>query len=189
MGQALWFASRATGLVSMLLLTASMVLGLVGAARLTGATWPRFVVAALHRNLSLLVIAFLVVHVSTAVIDPYAGIGWVDTVVPFLSVYHPLSLGLGAVAFDLVLALVASSLLRTRLSLTAWKVVHLTAYGCWPVALVHGLAIGAADTHRLWVLGVDGACVLAVLLAGGWRLAASHPDTLARAGGRPELPR
>jgi sulfoxide reductase heme-binding subunit YedZ len=180
MNQALWYASRATGLVCLLMLTSTMVLGLLGAGRFNSSRWPRFVVATLHRNLSLLVIVFLLVHISTAIIDPYAGIGWLDAVVPFVSVYHPLSLGLGAVAFDLVLALVATSLLRTRIRLGAWRAIHLTAYAVWPVALLHGLAMGGTDTHRLWVLGMDGVCVLAVVVAGGWRLAADHPDTVAR---------
>jgi methionine sulfoxide reductase heme-binding subunit len=185
MSQALWYASRATGLVCLLLLTASMVLGLLGAGRFNASMWPRFVVATLHRNLSLLVVIFLLVHISTAIIDPYAGIGWIDTVVPFVSVYHPLSLGLGAVASDLVLALIVTSLLRSRINLSTWRAVHVTAYACWPVALLHGLAIGGADRHKMWVLGLNGLCVLAVAAASVWRLGASHPDTVARSVDRP----
>src|SRR5581483_7783042 len=113
---ALWFASRATGLVALPLLTVSLVLGIVGAGRAASPRWPRFALAALHRNISLLSVLFLAVHISTAIIDPYAGIGWLDAVVPFVSVYHPFWLGLGAVALDLMLALVISSLLRPRIS-------------------------------------------------------------------------
>lgn len=184
MSHALWYASRATGLVSLLMLTATMVLGLLGAGRFNTSRWPRFVLATVHRNISLLIVVFLAIHISTAVIDPYAGIGWLDTVLPFVSVYHPLSLGLGAVAFDLVLALIVTSLLRTRITLRTWRALHLTAYACWPVALLHGLAIGGADTHRLWVLALDGVCVLVVVVAGIWRLTASHPDTVARGADR-----
>jgi predicted ferric reductase len=185
---ALWYASRATGLVCLILLSASVVLGLLGAARFASYAWPRFVVAALHRNVSLLIIAFLVVHISTAIIDPYAGIGWVSAVVPFLSSYHPLWLGLGTVAFDLLLALVATSLLRTRISLGAWRAVHWAAYACWPAAVVHGYTIGGVDRTKIWVLALDAVSVLSVLAALAYRVRASHPDTEVRAtataGGR-----
>ncbi len=63
----------------------------------------------MHRNLSLLTLAFLAVHVASAIIDPYAGIAWLDVVVPFVSTYHPFWLGLGAVALDLILAVVVTS--------------------------------------------------------------------------------
>lgn len=186
MTQALWYASRGTGLVSLLLLTAAVVLGALNTARFSRSRWPRFAVAAVHRNLSLIALAFLAVHVATAVIDPYAGIGWLDAVLPYGSVYQPLWTGLGAVAGDLLLALVATSLLRSRLSVRVWRAVHWFAYACWPVAVIHGLGIGGADTRLGWVLLFNAGCVLAVAAAVGWRLRASHPDTLARAAGTPE---
>lgn len=180
MSQALWYASRATGLVSLTLLTATMVLGLLGAGRVAWAGWPRFAMTSLHRNLSLLTVGFLAVHVAGAVIDPYAGIRWLDAVLPFGSVYKPLWVGLGAVALDLVLAMIVTSLLRARIGLRTWRVLHMTAYACWPVALAHGLGVGGADTHRVLVLTVDAVCLLAVAVALAVRLTTSHPDTVAR---------
>jgi methionine sulfoxide reductase heme-binding subunit len=177
---ALWYASRATGLVCLLLLTASVVLGLLGAGRFATASWPRFVLAALHRNISLLIVVFLAVHVSTAIVDPYAGIGWLAALVPFASSYSPLALGLGAVALDLLLALIVTSLLRARISLRAWRLVHWSAYLCWPAALLHGFAIGGVDRSRIWVLGLEAVCLLAVLAAGVLRVRASHPDAEVR---------
>ena len=180
MSHALWYASRATGLVTLVLLTSTMVLGLLGAGRLSSAGWPRFAVTSLHRNLSLLTVTFLVIHVATAVIDPYAGIGWAAAVLPFSSSYQPLWVGLGAVALDLLLALTVTSLLRERIGLRMWRGIHLTAYLCWPVAFVHGLGIGGADTHRLWVLSIDLVCLLAVAVAILQRATSTHPDTVAR---------
>jgi methionine sulfoxide reductase heme-binding subunit len=188
MNQALWYASRATGLVSIVLLTSTMVLGLLGAGRLTLSGWPRFAMTSLHRNLSLLAVCFVVVHVATAVIDPYAGLRWVDAVLPFDSPYHAFWVGLGAVALDLMLAMIVTSLLRARIGLRTWRVVHLTAYACWPVAFVHGLGIGGVDSRRMWVLAIDLVCLLTVALALTVRTAATHPDTLARQSAYP-LPR
>ena len=187
MNQALWYASRATGLVSLVLLTATMVLGLLGAGRLTLVGWPRFAVTALHRNLSLLTVVFLSLHVAGAVIDPYAGIRWVDAVVPFVSPYQPFWLGLGAVALDLMIAMIVTSLLRDRIGLRAWRVLHMAAYAVWPVALAHGLGVGGADSHRVWVLAIDVLCLLAVAVALALRLTVSHPDTAARQSVHPAM--
>jgi predicted ferric reductase len=175
-----WYASRATGLASLLLLTAAVVLGALNGARVASARWPRFAVAGLHRNLSLLTVVFLAVHVMTAVVDPYAGIGWLAVVLPFVGSYHPFWLGLGALAFDLLVALVVSSLLRPRIDVRVWRVVHWAAYVCWPVAVAHGLGIGGVDSRTGWVLAVTGACVLAVVAAVAWRVSVRHPDTDAR---------
>jgi len=174
LGQSLWLASRATGLVAVALLTGSLALGIVGAGRVASAQWPRFAVAALHRNISLLACAFLTVHIATSIIDPYAGLRWRDAVVPFVSGYHPLPLGLGSVAFDLVIAVLLTSALRMRLSYRLWRVVHWSGYGCWPLALAHGLAIGGRDSRLAWVLAVNAACVALVVAALLWRWRAAR---------------
>ncbi len=168
---ALWYASRAAGLVSLVLLSATMTLGVLGVTRFEAPRWPRFVLAALHRNGALLAVVFLVLHVSTAVIDPYAGIGWLDALVPFGSVYQPFALGLGAVAVDLLLAVLITSMLRPWISYRSWRAVHWVAWVCWPIAVIHGFLIGGADSRTGWVLILTGGCVLAVLAAGAWRMA------------------
>jgi len=166
---ALWYAARATGLVALLLITATMVFGMLGSARAGPAGWPRFTVTLLHRNLSLLTLAFLAVHIGSSVIDRYAGIGWLDAIIPFGSVYRPLWLGLGAIAFDLLLALVVTSLLRPRINVRWWRGVHWVAYLCWPVALVHAIGVGT-DSRGVWPLFVTAGCFVAVAIAGLYRL-------------------
>jgi predicted ferric reductase len=166
----LWYVARATGMVSLLLLTATAVLGVLGPMRVGSAGWPRFALAGLHRNISLLTLTFLGVHVVAVTVDSYVPISWLDPVVPFVSAYQPLWVGLGAVAFDLLLALVATSLLRSRIDPRLWRAVHWLAYACWPVALAHALG-GGTDAATGWPLGVGVACAAAVLAAAGWRLA------------------
>lgn len=176
----LWYASRATGLIALVLFTGSVVLGALGAGRFANQRWPRFAVAAVHRNVSLLAVVFLAVHVTTATVDPFAGIGWLDAIVPFRSVYHPFWLGLGAVATDLVIAIAVTSLLRPRVNPRLWKWVHWTSYACWPLAVAHGIGTTPADIRIGWVLVVNLACVVVVLVAVAWRAGTRHPDTLAR---------
>jgi sulfoxide reductase heme-binding subunit YedZ len=167
---ALWFAGRAAGLVTLVLLTASVLLGIGTAGRTAPAGWPRFVVALVHRNLALLTVAFLALHVATSVLDGYVDIGWLAVVVPFTSAYEPFWLGLGAVALDLLLALVVTSLLRMRIGPRAWRAVHWAAYGAWPIAVVHGLGAGGADTRTPWILALTLGSVGHVAAAGVWRL-------------------
>jgi sulfoxide reductase heme-binding subunit YedZ len=117
---------------------------------------------------------FTGLHVLTTISDPYASISVVSAVIPFSSPYRRIWLGLGAVAFDLLLAVLVTSLLRVRVGLRAWRLVHWAGYLCWPVALIHGLGTGTDGAAR-WVLAVTAACALAVAAAGAWRLAAGWP--------------
>ena len=169
--KALWYLTRGTGLVALVLLTLSVVLGVVQSVGWAHPRWPRFLTSGLHKNVSLLVTAFLGAHIVTAIGDSFAPIGWLDVVVPFVSRYRPIWLGLGAVAVDLLIALVITSLLRQRLGYRAWRVVHWTAYACWPIAFLHGLGTGS-DPRVGWALGLQLACLIAVAGAVAWRLAA-----------------
>ena len=173
--KALWYLTRGTGLVCLLLLTASVVLGILEVKRWASPRWPRFVTAGLHKNISLLVVAFVAVHVVTAVVDGFAPIRWLDVIVPFGSSYRPIWLGFGALAADLLIALAVTSLLRLRLGSVAWRTVHWAAYLCWPVALVHGLGTGT-DARHGWALWLALACLAVVVGSVWWRLAAAASE-------------
>jgi predicted ferric reductase len=170
-GPGLWYATRATGLVTLLLLTVSVLLGILTAGRFARENWPRFLSQGLHRNISLLVLAFLALHVGTTVIDTYTSISLTAAFVPFASAYRTAWLGLGAVALDLLVALAATSLVRRRLGYRSWRRVHWLSYACWPVAVAHGLGIGT-DRSTTWVIVLTAACVLSVLGTTTWRLVA-----------------
>jgi predicted ferric reductase len=174
-GPGLWYATRATGLVTLLLLTAAVVLGILTAGRFAGTVWPRFLTIGLHRNISLLAVAFLALHVGTTVVDSYTSISLTDAFAPFLSSYKTFWLGLGAIACDLFLALIITSLLRQRLGYRAWRAVHWCGYLCWPVALVHGAGIGT-DATRSWVFLLTIVCVAAVAGAFAARMMSYWPE-------------
>jgi len=175
-----WYLTRGTGIVSLLLLTCAVVLGVVLSMRGRTPRWPRFAVNAVHRNLTLAAIAFVVVHVATTVLDRYAPIRLIDAVVPFVSRYRPVWSGLGAVAFDLLLALVATSLLRARIGHRMWRGVHWLAYVSWPVALVHALGTGS-DARAGFMLVAGLVSLTAVALAVLLRLALAPSAAAARA--------
>ena len=169
-GKALWYLTRGTGLVTLLLLTLAVALGVAQVNRWSSPRWPRFVTAALHKNVSLLVVAFLAIHIVTSVVDAFAPIHWLDVVVPFTSPYRPVWLGLGAVATDLLIAVTVTSLLRTRIGHRTWRVLHWTTYACWPLAMVHSLGTGT-DTRHGWALALYAGCLAVVVGSVWWRLA------------------
>lgn len=174
-GPFLWYATRAAGLITLILLTASMMLGLLNAGRFATSRWPRFLVQGLHKNLSLLALAFLALHVGTTVIDTYTSIGLQDAIVPFLSPYKRLWLGLGAIASDLMLVVVLTSLLRQRIGHRLWRAVHWATYLCWPVAIAHGLGTGT-DHGKIWVFGLTIACIAAVVMSAVYRSVKALPE-------------
>ena len=168
-GPGLWYATRAAGLVTLLMLTASVLLGLLVAGRFNSQRWPRFLTQGLHRNVSLLVLVFLALHVGTTVLDTYTSIPLSAAFVPFASSYKTGWLSLGAVALDLLIALVVTSLVRDRLGYRAWRRLHWLAYACWPVAVAHGLGIGT-DRSVAWVFALTLGCIACVAATATWRI-------------------
>ena len=177
---AYWYLTRGTGTVALILLTLSVALGVANVRRLQSERVPRFVLDAVHRNVSLLAMAFLLIHILTSVLDSFAPIRLIDTIIPFAGLYRPLWLGLGTVAFDLLLAVTVTSLVRRRVGYGAWRLLHWTAYASWPVALLHGLGTGS-DTKQGWMLVVVGGCVIVAGVAVVARATAGWP---AHAGAR-----
>lgn len=171
---AVWYLMRASGVMSLVLLTAVFALGIATAKRWYPVRLPRFVTAALHRSISLLSVVFLAIHVATAVIDPYAHVGLVATIVPFTAGSNALWVGLGTVSLDLVVALIASSLLRRHIGQRAWKAIHWLAYLSWPVALAHTIGSGS-DATTLWLRIVGGLSIAVIGAVVAWRLRGLEP--------------
>jgi predicted ferric reductase len=169
---ALWYFSRGTGIVALLGLTCTTVLGIVTAMRVASPRWPRFVTHGLHRNLSLMTLTVLALHIAAVVVDGFVSITWIDAVVPFGASYHPVWVGLGALACDLLAAVAVTSLLRRYLGYRAWRTLHWAGYAVWPIAVSHGLGVGT-DSSTVWMRGITGLCVAAVVGGWAWRLTAA----------------
>jgi sulfoxide reductase heme-binding subunit YedZ len=172
-----WYLTRATGAVALILLTLSVTVGIAAIGRVQSRRWPRFAVDGVHRTSSLLAIVFLLIHIATAVLDSFAPISLLDSVVPFAGAYRPLWLGLGAAAFDLLLAVAVTSGLRQRLGYRSWRAVHWLAYGAWPIAVIHGLGTGS-DATQEWMTVVYVVCALAVLVAALSRISIGWPTAM-----------
>jgi sulfoxide reductase heme-binding subunit YedZ len=175
---AYWYLTRSSGAVALLLLTLAVVLGVIDVKRWSASRWPRFVIDSLHRSVSLLALVFLLAHILTSVLDSFASISLVDAFVPFVGSYRPFWLGLGAVAFDLILAVIITSLLRARIGVARWRAVHWLTYASWPIALVHGLGTGS-DASSTWLLALSIVCTVAMLAAVLTRVIAGRRENFA----------
>jgi len=176
----LWYTTRGAGAVSLVLLSAVVILGILSTQRVQGPLWPRFLTTGLHRNLALMTIVFLALHIVTAVVDPYTNLGWAAALIPFSSYYRTFWLGLGVVSFELLLAIVVTSLLRGYLGHRTWRVIHWLTYAAWPIGVVHGLGTGT-DTLSAWMLAITLACIAGVAIALVWRVSSGSSDPLADA--------
>ena len=176
----LWYTTRGAGAVTLILLSSVVVLGILSALRVQTARWPRFLTTGLHRNLALMTLVFLALHIVTAVVDPFTHLGWAAALIPFSSYYRTLWLGLGVISFELLLAIAVTSLLRGYLGHNTWRAVHWLTYAAWPVGVIHGLGTGT-DAWSAWMLAITAACVAAVGVAIILRLTTGSTDPLASA--------
>jgi sulfoxide reductase heme-binding subunit YedZ len=168
----LWYTTRATGIVALILLTLTMVLGLVTTSRPRARHWPGFAQQEMHRRISIIAVVFLAIHVVTSILDTYVHIGWFAIVVPFTSSYSRFWVGLGTIALDLMVAVFVSSLLRSHLKPDTWRAIHWLAYASWPVALIHTFGMGT-DSREHWVIALGALCALSVGLSLAWRVRAT----------------
>lgn len=167
----LWFLDRSAGEVTLLLLTAVVIFGIVRAALPT--TSP-FLAEGAHINLALLTIAFAGLHVLAALLDPFAHLGPIDTLVPFVSAYRGTWLGLGVISGYLYAVAVLSSWPARRLGRPVWLWLHRTNYAVWVLAMVHSFGTGSDVRNNVFLLlsvaavAVVLAVFLGIRVAEGW---------------------
>ena len=167
-GPLLWYLNRSTGVVTIVLLTLTTVLGVLAIGGRPAGRVPRFVTQAFHRNVALLSVLLLIMHLVTAVLDTFVEIRWWEMFIPFVGSYEPLWVGFGALATDLMIVVVLTSLVRTRMQHNLWRGIHISAYALWGLAIGHGIGVGTDMTENMWLLTV--ACAIAVPLAAVLRL-------------------
>ncbi len=142
-----WVAERATGITALILLSLSTFLGAVISAGWRTVRFPEVRSVSLHRNISLMTMVFVVLHVVAAIADSYVDIPPGAAFIPFISSYKVFWVGLGTIAFDLLLAVIITSYLRDRVPARLWRLIHDLTYVLWAVATIHTL--GAAYERSL----------------------------------------
>lgn len=167
--ETLWAYGRASGAVDLLLFALAVVLGILATSGRPFWGLARTTLTRLHRTVSVAALLFLLVHVVTLVLDPFAKLSWLDAVLPFANEANRWGYGLGAVALDLVLVVALSGMLRRTLPHRAFFWMHLGAYVMYPVAVAHVLFSGT-DRGSWWILLILSLGLAAVVASFGWRL-------------------
>src|SRR6185436_5030615 len=181
----LWYTGRGTGVISLVLLTLVVVLGILGRSGRSAAGLTRFAITDVHRNASLMAVVLVLVHLTVLWADPYARLRVFDLIIPFNAAYRPFWVGLGTLSFELLVVLVVTSLVRSHLGARLWRLVHWTSYGLWPIAWLHGWFSGT-DGGKWWFRLITIGCLLAAVAAGAWRLSPRFLE-IPRPRARPEV--
>lgn len=158
-----WYVARSAGIVAYLLLSTSVVVGVLMSAR-ARFTWPRFAVEEVHRFLAILTGVFLVLHGVALLADHVVPISITQLVIPFQTAYRPFAVGLGITSALLLLAVSLSNLLRKRLPFRVWRRIHYVTLAVWLTATAHGLLAGT-DRQDFWFIALVGMAVCTVGLA------------------------
>jgi sulfoxide reductase heme-binding subunit YedZ len=166
---ALWALGRGTGVVALVLLTLTVVLGVLSRSGRSVAGLGRFGLNEVHRTAALTGVGLIVVHIVSLLLDPWAQLRVVDLVAPFLAEYRPFWLGFGTLALDVLALVTVVSLLRDRVGPRVFRAVHWLTYALWPMALLHGLGAGT-DAWTLWMDALVVLCGGSVAGAVAWRL-------------------
>ena len=169
-----WYVDRAAGYTALVLLTASIVLGLLLSLKVASPRWPRFLTNDLHQHITLMALVFIAIHGFAILIDPFMRFGWRDVLVPFGSAYHPLAMALGIVAGYLALAIWLSSRVRRQIGFRMWRRLHYATFLVYVFAGVHTLLIGN-DRSTGWGRGVVAASVVLVVALTAIRISTSAP--------------
>jgi sulfoxide reductase heme-binding subunit YedZ len=148
-----WLAGRASGVVALLLVTASVLLGLTMASKVIRRRGVAPVLARVHEQTALAGLVAIVVHGASLLADPWLHPGVTGVLVPFSMGYRPLFSGLGIVAGYLAALLGLSFYVRKRIGTRLWRKLHRATVLVWALAVVHTLGAGS-DAGSAWLRGI-----------------------------------
>lgn len=164
-GQVTWDIARSGGFVAYGLLTLAVALGLALSMRWQAPQWPRIINSELHNFLTLLSLAFTIIHVLAVWLDPFTAFGWSEVFIPFASHYRAIWMAFGIVGLYLGLALAASVWLRPYIGYEWWRRLHVLTLVVYLLVTVHGLTTGS-DTRTFWgaaIYALSGLSIAALL--------------------------
>ena len=173
-----WLIARASGLTAYVLLTLSVLAGLILKSRPFGRAVKAASVLDLHRLLALLGLASLGLHGTALLLDKTVGMPISGLFVPGASPYRPVSVALGVIAAELMALVVVSFSVRKLIGQRNWRLLHWSTYAIFGLATAHGLLAGS-DSAQPWARDLYLGAVAAVVFATAWR-ASYRPSRSAR---------
>lgn len=144
-----WLASRASGLVALVLVTVSVGIGLMMAGKLMRRPGLSRKLLAVHEQTALAGLIAIAVHGITLLGDPWLNPGVAGVTVPFAMSFHTAFTGLGIIAGYLAAFLGLSFYIRKRVGPRLWRKAHRATILVYLLGLVHALGAGS-DASAVW---------------------------------------
>jgi len=137
-----WYVTRASGIIAYLLLWASTILGLALTSKYLDGMLDRLFTYDFHEFISLLSVAFTLVHVLVLLLDRYLPYSIVQILVPFISPYRPFWVGVGVIGFYMILLVTVTFYLRKRIGTHAFRIIHVISLLGYIGVTLHGYYAG-----------------------------------------------
>jgi predicted ferric reductase len=163
-----WYVTRASGIVAYLLLWFSMVLGLGVTSKFFDRLLDRMFTYDFHQFISLLSIAFVLLHVVVLMFDRYMPYSIGQILIPFISPYRPFWIGVGVIGFYLTLLVTVTFYMRKRIGMKAFRWIHVLSLVGYLGATLHGIYGGTDTPLAAMQLLYKGSALVVIFLTVFW---------------------
>jgi len=181
--QALWYVTRAAGLMAYLLLWLSTAWGIAVSSKIFDPALQGAFTYDFHQFTSLLSIGFVVLHVLVLLADRYLPFSVAAILVPFIAPYRPLWVGIGVIGFYLTLLVTVTFYIRRRIGIKTFRMIHLLSYITFVFAAIHSLMAGT-DSPLAATQWMYAGTTLVIVFLTTYRIAMSltskRPQTVSR---------
>lgn len=165
-----WFITRASGIVAWLVLTASVIWGIVLSTKAFPDQRRPVWLLAVHRWLGGLTLSFVAIHLVALLADSYVEFTVADLAIPYSTDWKPGAVALGVFGLWLLVVVELTSLAMRRLPRKFWRAVHLSSYVAFWLTAMHAAFAGSDRTSGLYQL-TAAASIVAVAWALMYRVA------------------
>jgi predicted ferric reductase len=166
--QAWWYVTRAAGLTSYILLWLSMVWGMAISTKILTPTIEGSYSYDFHEFLSLLGLGFVLLHVVVLALDKYLPFSLLQMLIPFISSYRPLWVGLGIIGFYIFLLVTVTFYMRQAIGSQAFRSIHALSLLGYLGATLHGLFAGTDSALPITKVIYIGSFLVVVFLTVYW---------------------
>jgi len=177
-----WYLTRASGIIAWLMLTASVIWGIVLSTKAFANRRRPAWLLDLHRWLGGLTVSFVAIHIAALVADSYSHFGIKELTVPYATTWKPGAIALGIIAMYFLVAVELTSLAMKKLPKKFWRGVHMTSYGVFLLTSLHA-AFAGTDRNTWLYQGTALASIIAVAWATMYRIANRRKVLRAQASG------
>lgn len=182
--QAMWYITRSAGILAYLLLWLSTAWGLLVPSKLLEPVLHGNFTYDFHQFISLLSLGFLGLHIFILTADRYLPFTLGEILIPFSAPYRPVWVGIGVIAFYLILLVTITFYLRKRIGMKAFRLIHTLSLVAYLGALAHAFMSGADSSLVAIQMIYAGTFLVIVFLTVYWMVILGRSSSGKSAVGR-----